>query len=276
MSTRKSKQYLQQPQVVQQVSDHESDINFLSDIVPPSTNRTDEELNLAVLRRHEPTIISLEHVAPYAVIYIFSPSSQQWVKSGIEGSAFVCGLAPTKEFSRRYSVIVLNRRGLDNFRADLSSTGDVEVTEEFIILQSSKEGLPQVYGLWVFCEPPPSSTSHQREVTARKIQEGAARAEASRISENPQPDGHNIEADESVPMVRQLSLKEIFEQRRQQDTSWSVRNHSPKRFTSQFVPSVDTEFFRSSQRHAQPRSRAAPPQTKGQHQETLLDLFLQS
>ena len=277
MTTRKSKQQLQLPQVVHLSSDHESDINYLSDIPPPSSNRSDEELNLAVLKRHEPTIVTLEHVAPYAVVYVFASSSQQWVKSGIEGSAFVCGLAPTPEFPHRYSVIVLNRRGLDNFRADLSRTTDVEVTEEYIILQSSKEGTPQVYGLWVFCEPPPSSTSHQREATAHKIQECAARAEASKnLVEDPHLGAQDTEAEESVPMTRQLSLKEIFEQRRQQDDSWSVRNHSPKRAASQFVPSADTEFLRSSRRHAQPRSHAAPFKTDNQHQETLLGLFRQA
>ena len=193
---------MQQSQVVPQVSDYESDINYLSDIAPRSSNRTDEEFNLAVLKRHDPTIITLEHVASYAVVYLFSPSSQQWVKSGIEGSAFVCGLAPTQQLRHRYSVIVLNRRGLDNFRADLSNAGDVEVTEEYIILQSSKDGIPQVYGLWVFCEPPPSSTSHQREAIAQKIQECAARAEESRGLAEGQLNGHDGEANESVPMVR--------------------------------------------------------------------------
>ena len=271
--TPRKKQHLQQPQAVHQASDYESDINYLSDIAPPSLNRTDEELNFAVLKRHDPTIITLEHVAPYAVVYVFSPSSQQWIKSGIEGSAFVCGLAPTQQFHHRYSVIVLNRRGLDNFRADLSSAGDVEVTEEYIILQSSKEGIPQVYGLWVFCEPPPSSTSHQREAIAQKIQECAARAEESRGLAEDQLNGHGGEADESVPMVRQLSLKEIFEQRRQEDDSWSVRNHSPQESVPQFVPSADTEFFRSSQRHAQPRSNVIPSHADKQNQNRLLHLF---
>ena len=261
------------------VSDYESDANYLSDIPPPPAERTDEQLNLAVLRRHNKDVMSLEYVAPYAVVYVFSSTSQQWEKSGIEGTAFLCGLLPNNELAQRYAVIVLNRRGLNNFNLELESSGEVEITEEYIILQSENNGIPCVYGLWVFSEPPPSSTSHHRAAMAQRIQECAERVEISRRT--PQEQGLNDDddgAEESIPMGRQLSLKELFGQQRQQDDSWSVRSHSPQRqqhqlpSAPQFTTPVDTDFFRTPQKNTKPPSPAVSAQSNGQR-DILMDLF---
>ena len=262
MSPRRPKRQLQ-PSLV---SDYESDANYLSDIPPPPAERTDEQLNLAVLQRHNRDVMSLEYVAPYAVVYVFSQPSQQWEKSGIEGTVFLCGLLPNHEFSQRYTVIVLNRRGLENFNLELASSDDVEITEEYIILQSENNGVPCVYGLWVFSEPPPSSTSHDRAAIAQKIFECAEIAELSRRL--PQ-----VEEEESVPMGRQVSLKELFGHQRQEDHSWS--SHSPQVSQPQFTTSADTDFFRTPQRHGKTPSPAVSAQSNGQR-DILVDLFRQA
>ena len=276
MTPRKAKHHRNPSQPVP-ASDYESDLNYLSDVPPPSSDRTDEELNLSVLKRHDVAVISLEYVTPYVVVYIFSPTSQQWEKSGIEGTAFICGLSPTEERDPRYSVVVLNRRGLENLNVELLTSNDVEVTEEYIILQSAKDGVPQVYGLWVFSEPPPSSTSHQRAAMAHKIQECTARVEMGRRpAEEQHENGHDMVVKESVPMGRQISLKELFGQQRQNDDAWSVRSHSPKRPPIPFTISTDTDFFRTSRKHAQPHSPAVSAQSYGRKQDELLGLFRQA
>ena len=258
-----------------QPSDYESDGNYLSDIPPPPLERTDEELNLSVLQRHNREVITVEYVAPYAVVYQFSSESQQWEKSGIEGTAFVCGLMPRYGAPRRYEVTVLNRRGLENFNIELLTASDVEVTEDYIILQSEMDGFLHVYGLWVFSEPPPSSTSHHRAAIAQKIQECAATVERERkLVEERDGVDYGAEFEESVPMGRQLSLKELFGQQRQEDDAWSVRSHSPRRPSTQFTPSIDTDFFQNPQRYMQtPHSPAVSAQSNGQGREILLDLF---
>jgi len=159
---------------------------------------------LSVLRRHNQHIISILSIAPYAVIYTFNPTTQTWEKSGIEGSLFVCQLAPELSpdgttFIERYTVHVLNRRGLDNFSLELTTPDEIEVTAEYIILQGTttaivpfppaEEDLMQnddeapeavIYGLWVFAEPEPSSTVLMREINAQVIMDCAIRAEQSR------------------------------------------------------------------------------------------------
>jgi hypothetical protein len=256
------------------ISDYESDVNYLSDIPAPPAERTDEELNLAVLRRHNHDVFTLEYVAPYVVVYIFNPTSQEWEKSGIEGTAFVCGLVPNNEYSARYAVMVLNRRGLENFNLELLSEEEVEITDEYIILQSPDANMPHVYGLWVFSEPPPSSTAHHRVAISQKIKDCAQRVAEGRRSNQHQ----DTQIEDGAAMGRQLSLQQIFGQQRQEDDAWSVRSHSPAHHSpqpppiTQFTTPADTAFFLSSKRPAAPVSPAVSAQSTGQS-DVLLDLF---
>ena len=147
-----------------------------------SVQTKNDNLNLKVVNRHYPAVRFILSIAPYAVIYTFSPSSSGWEKSGIEGTLFICELFPSAEGRQGYSVVVLNRRGLENFAMELRTADDVEVTEEYIILQDREENEndPQIIGLWIFAEPPPSSTSEARTANAQLIKACATQADASR------------------------------------------------------------------------------------------------
>jgi hypothetical protein len=236
----------QQPQP--QPSDYETDAANVDLPLPPP--RSNSELNLSVIRRHYPDVTSIQHVASYAVLYTFSLDSQAWEKIGIEGTLFVCALTPSSIGADRYAVIMLNRRGLENWRLELASEEELEITEEYIIVQgegpgvadtegegeAEAEGGNMVYGIWIFAEPEPSSTSRARVETAAKLQALAKRARESReavqrdlVVGNGGGAQLDIEVDgqveDSVPMGRQLSLRELFGQQREQDAAWSVHNH---------------------------------------------------
>jgi len=148
-----------------QPSDYETDAPANVDIPPPPL-RSNEELNLSVIRRHYPEVIAVHCVAPYAVLYAFSLDSEQWEKVGMEGSLFVCELLTAPNGAERYSVVILNRRSLDNFNMEITGLDGLEFTEDYIIMQGD-----QVYGLWIFSEPPPSSTANTRAEMVAKIQE---------------------------------------------------------------------------------------------------------
>ncbi|KAF2653704.1 PH domain-like protein [Lophiostoma macrostomum CBS 122681] len=237
-----------------QPSDYETDAANVDLPVPPP--RSNSELNLSAIRRHYPDVTSIQHVASYAVLYTFSLSSQAWEKIGIEGSLFVCTLTPSLIGADRFGVVILNRRGLENWRLELASEEELEITEEYIIVQgdddataaaetdghsggegeAEAEGGSSVYGIWIFAEPEPSSTARARVETAAILQSLAKQARESRESkqrdivvgngagtqEAIQVDG---QVEESVPMGRQLSLRELFGQQREQDAAWSVHNH---------------------------------------------------
>lgn len=185
MTPRKAKLRPPQP-VARQTSDYESDLNAAAVLaalpLPPA--RTEAELNLSVLRQHEPLTTSILFIAPYAVVYTFSPATEQWEKCRIEGTLFVCQLTPRPAGGERYSVIILNRRGLNNFQLELRKADQVEETDEYIILQDDddEEGTVGVFGLWIFSEPEPSSTARSREQAARVIADCAARAETTRVA----------------------------------------------------------------------------------------------
>lgn len=154
-----------------QPSDYETDApQNIEYPPPPPPARSTEELNLGVIRRHYPEVTSVHYVAPYAVLYTFSLETQQWEKVGVEGSLFICELIPSAIGVERYGVVILNRRSMDNFYMDITGPESIEITDEYIIMQGD-----QVYGLWIFCEPLPSSTAFKRTETAAKIQELAVR-----------------------------------------------------------------------------------------------------
>jgi hypothetical protein len=106
--------------------------------LPPATqlpHRTNTELNLSVLRRYLPSIRSIVSIAANAVVYNFPPDAQQWEKSGVEGTLFVCEQDPALVAGRlvpRACVFVLNRRGLDNLVVELCQASVCEVAGELI------------------------------------------------------------------------------------------------------------------------------------------------
>ncbi|KAF2811094.1 PH domain-like protein [Mytilinidion resinicola] len=265
MASRKPKPPQNPPPV--QASDYETDAPALLDLPTPPP-RSNDELNLSVIRRHNPAVAEILSIAPYAVVYLFSGTTQQWEKCGIEGTLFICQLTESPTGAQRYCVTILNRRGLDNFYTELLSGDDVENTEDYIILQVTTDDAPKIYGLWIFSEPPPSSTANMRTMTAQLIEQCATEAEKSRKRIEMRGGGPTIpreeeetadEEEESVPMGRQLSLRELFGQQRAQDSGWSIQNHhSPVTKSGPFGSTPDTDFFRSnasyvSEPHTQPK-----------------------
>ena len=157
-----------------QPSDNELEYSLPTN--PPTV--TDDDLNLSVLRRHLPSTTSIAFLAPYAVIYIYSTATNGWEKNGIEGTLFVVELQ-----NEKYAVLVLNRRGLNNFTLPLKSAEDVEITQEYVILEgiegdglrSGNVGEKKVYGIWIF-EEEQGSTRGVREACGRCIVECAEKA----------------------------------------------------------------------------------------------------
>jgi hypothetical protein len=221
-------QHQHQPQPPPQPSDYETDAPLPALDVPLPPPRSNEELNFSVLRRVYPELLSIEHATPYAALYTFNLDTQQWEKVGVEGTLFICQLTPSPIGAERYCAVILNRRGLDNFYLELTSSEDMEITDPYVILQGD-----QVYGLWIFADPPPASTANCRAETAEKMMAIADRARASREAKEKagksgvkEAAGHQVEAASSAPMGRQLSLRELFGQQREQDAGFSVHSHN--------------------------------------------------
>lgn len=287
--------YLSDAQPSQQQTDQYTDQDQDQESIPRPPLRSNEELNLAVLRRHNPHMNSIISLAPYAVVYIFNPASRQWEKSGVEGTLFVCNLTQGALGEERYRAFVLNRRGLNNFDIPLTDGENVEITEEYVILKSDEEAVDangrngngvkpaggngdvRIYGLWIYSEPPPNSTAQTRTINAQMIRECAVHAGHSlRIArerlEASQQNGLHMAAEaatttaapleevqSSIPMGRQVSLKDLFGQQRAQDDGWTVRAHQ-----------FGVEWPQQPPQQAPPMGMP-PPQP--QQQDVLGDLF---
>ena len=196
----------------------------------------------------------------------------------MEGSLFLTELEPGIYGEDRYTALVLNRRGLDNFEAELreGDNAGIEITQDYVII-SFKDGYEQkINGIFIFSEGPGTSTENTRAFNAdlmkklavqaglsKKAAEAAA-AEATAAHTN----GHLREAEatadsQGAPMGRQLSLQQMFDSTRADDAGFSVRNHSPR----------GAEQDLHSQRYGGGRPAQASTQPVPQQPEVLLNLF---
>lgn len=292
-----------QPQPAQ--SDYDTDTANNTDnqpmtaVVSPPPIRSNEELNLLVLKRWCPEIQGIIAIAPFAVLYTFSPETQQWEKSETQGSLFVCQLSG--DSFPRYRVIILNRKGPENFHLDLVSTENIEVTEEYVIVQILEDdGTPLIYGLWIFSDG--DSSPDTRTVISKTIVDCATRAEQDRQStETRGMDGgddlshatsdmnkHVYAADgehaQIMPHASDMSRQQLAGQQIDLATLFAKPQMQPAIQTNQpLLPHhladlpanapPDSDAHRQSTMFVKPAFFDAPPQTQHQPQNALLDLF---
>lgn len=263
--------------------------------------RSNDEINIKVLRRHWPDIDRVLSIAHFVEVYVFSLEKQKWEKAGKAGTLFVCALTSDDPEIERFSLVILNRRGLENFAAEIKSTNDVEITDELMININGGDEDANIYGLWIHAEPD-TSTAQTRELNAEKIMELAARAEASRKNaleripeervrertqdedqeEQEEENGYttqNVEVEEehpSAPMGRQLSLSQLFDRQRTQENGFSLHNHQSSRqpltyhsghthYTSGKTPLTQKNTQRDGeQQELEGREEVAPPTAPAQ------------
>ncbi|KAK7709105.1 hypothetical protein SLS57_008831 [Botryosphaeria dothidea] len=213
------------------VSDWETD-NPVDESVPNMERRhtNTEGLNYSVVHRYVHDLNSILSIASFCVVYNFDAETQAWEKTGIDGSLFVNSLTPAADGVARFNILVLNRRSTDpsSFTLDIKTADDVELTDEYIILQhQADDGSLKIYGLWIFTEPPPSSTAMAREINGQMIKQCAMMADTSRKIALQDAQSSGEEEPQSVPMGRQLSLRELFGKQREADADFSIHHHEP-------------------------------------------------
>lgn len=310
MAPKKRNQRAAQQQMVSDFDETEAFTDNTAALIAPPPSRTNTELNLLVLRRYCPSVERIVQIAPFAVVYSFSPESQGWEKIGTEGTLFVCQLA-SPSYSR-YSVIILNRKSLDNFIVELVSADNVEITDSYVILQSQGEdGVDQIYGLWIFSEE--GVTPSTQQVVAMAIEECALRAEEGKklaeeaYEEVPTTyngfDGNGYQAEAEAqgayhtqppmeapqimqpmpPGGQQIDLTQLFGKAptpAQQQMPQQAPNMAPEptqQYYQQqqnqqpkFASNPDTDFFRSSASPAVQAETQQPPPPQAPAQQNLL------
>ncbi|EMR08540.1 hypothetical protein PNEG_03021 [Pneumocystis murina B123] len=99
------------------------------------------DLNLRVLHKHYPSIISILASSPYVVLYSFSDSKKTWTKEHCEGTLFIFST------NKGYSYTILNRLSLESFSANLIYPDDLEYSDPYIIHKINNN---EIYGLWIW------------------------------------------------------------------------------------------------------------------------------
>ena len=162
------------------------DPTYVSDYPPSNLPviRTKEELNLSVIRKHNPEIVRILALAPYATIYDWAHTPGEWQKTGPNGTLFICQLTQGEYGEDRYHAVVLNRSGLDNFNAEIrkSDLGSVEVSGDYVIITQEPQepgGAPKANAIHIFSEEG-TSTDQSRVTTGGLMVALAEDAKTSR------------------------------------------------------------------------------------------------
>jgi hypothetical protein len=139
-------------------SDYESDTtSYMAahPAVPPAAlaQRSNTELNMAVLKRYLPDISDIRSVAANAVVYTLDPETVTWDKANVEGTMFVCKQGKQEA---RGCIFVLNRKGLDNLIVNLAHVQHIEVKDNLLILamenKDGDEATSKVLGLFIHAD----------------------------------------------------------------------------------------------------------------------------
>lgn len=152
-------------QVPLESSEHEFVDPTLDPPLPPPhlSTRTNLELNLSVLQRYLPATESILLIAPYAALYTFEPSAEEWEKSNIQGTLFVVHLQTPPFGPGRYAIIILNRLGLKNFILELRPGANVDLENEIVVVRGGAEADDMICGLWIYEEGENKSTAGMRD-----------------------------------------------------------------------------------------------------------------
>jgi len=114
------------------VSDYDSEAQYTA----PSTLRTREEINYSVLKRYVPSLAAILEIAPSAYIYTLNNTTESWEKTPIEGTLFVCELAPSPiTGTPRHCIVVLNRKGMENVIVFSEEIQAVDIAPDFLSLK---------------------------------------------------------------------------------------------------------------------------------------------
>ena len=101
--------------------------------------------NLRVLQRLDPLILDIQGSATHVVLYEFSVDSQQWEKTGCEGSLFIA----KRSESPRFKLVVLNRNSKENLEVPITGKFQMQVQEPYLIFRETKgDGVVQIRGIW--------------------------------------------------------------------------------------------------------------------------------
>lgn len=118
---------------------------------------TVEDINYAVIRKHDPALTQLFFTSSMCSVYKFNIAAEQWDKTEVQGSLFMYSRVANDDYP--YAALVLNRNNNQDFFLGITPTHislergriplSVKLEDKFLMVQVSPE---EIYGLWLFDE----------------------------------------------------------------------------------------------------------------------------
>lgn len=131
---------------------------------PALAQRSNDEINMTVLRRYIPSLTHIYSIASNAVVYTYDSTSDAagFEKANIEGPLFTCQLNSNEV---QNSVFILNRKSTDNLRLDLATVTNFEQSGDMLYIETmGSNGEPKVWGLYIH-----DSSDNRRETHTNTI-----------------------------------------------------------------------------------------------------------
>mmetsp|Transcript_6282 Transcript_6282/g.7669 ORF Transcript_6282/g.7669 Transcript_6282/m.7669 type:complete len:256 (-) Transcript_6282:200-967(-) len=106
-----------------------------------------EEINVATLKKLDPSITEVIATSSHASMYQFETSAVKWEKIECEGPLFIV----KRNSDPRFGLIIANRVGLENFIHGIDSSFHIELVEPYLIFKSvsNSNESPIIRGLWL-------------------------------------------------------------------------------------------------------------------------------
>ncbi|XP_039266179.2 uncharacterized protein LOC120341677 [Styela clava] len=100
-------------------------------------------INLASLKRQDPYIGNITDSSTHVAVYSFSPQSNEWEKTDVEGTMFVYKrVAPPY-----WGFTILNRLSMENLTEPLTSELEFQTQNPFLLYRNAKL---LIYGIWFY------------------------------------------------------------------------------------------------------------------------------
>ncbi|XP_026534475.1 mRNA-decapping enzyme 1B isoform X2 [Notechis scutatus] len=101
------------------------------------------DISLAALQRHDPYISSILDVASQVALYTFGHRANEWEKTDVEGTLFVC----TRSASPKYGFTIMNRLSMENRTEPITKDLDFQLQDPFLLYRNAKLS---IYGIWFY------------------------------------------------------------------------------------------------------------------------------
>ncbi|XP_024079254.1 mRNA-decapping enzyme 1A [Terrapene carolina triunguis] len=108
-----------------------------------SLSKAGQEMSLAALKRHDPYITSIADVTGQVALYSFSPKTNEWEKTDIEGTLFVY----RRSASPYYGFTIVNRLNMHNLVEPVNKDLEFQLHEPFLLYRNASLS---IYSIWFY------------------------------------------------------------------------------------------------------------------------------